>query len=489
VKEITMPYRIYPPIGIARLGNDSTAFYIGPERPGDPGVELNGQENETPISRYKSSPVKIKRQAARFRLFEQSADGSWVPAQLPPGATIEWTVELANKKGAVVRPGSPPNAPTRPQLQPNSDDKVIRPAARTIKGAGQSGQAFAFDNGTFLGRKVPLGELRTDKEQNLIVLGGFGFSSSPNNTPLTGSFYRNPNWHDDVSDGPITAQIRLADNSIVQDSVAPAWAVVAPPDFAPSIGGVVSLYDILLQVAFDHFNLQLPGEVSFTQEVYPLLSRTRRLQWVNLNALWAQVSDDYAALADSSSSQAATDLRSKNADRVRGVEGVLSDFQLTDRQRKVLNLWQAGTFKSDWVGPPTPPAQITAAGLTRAALEAAVGQGFFPGIEAGILVQDETIYSSPFDFRIDPQQLTAGDLTALMAQPWQADFTKCAGSWWPSQRPDNVRPNPNATNSVQWAASIHSHQDMINKFNELTFVTPQRDAQGNLVFAVELPPP
>jgi hypothetical protein len=81
-------------------------------------------------------------------------------------------------------------------------------------------------------------------------------------------------------------------------------------------------------------------------------------------------------------------------------------------------------------------ADPTAQSLTRAALEGAVGQGFFPGIETGRIATDPTIYRLPFDFRLAEGVLEAGDLTALMAQPWQADFAKCAGNWWPSQRPD-----------------------------------------------------
>src|SRR5262245_32698580 len=128
-----MSYRIYPSIGLARLGNDSTAFFIGPESPGGPGHELDSQGNEVPVTRYKKSADKIKRQAARFRLFEQSADGSLRPAQLPAGASVEWTVELVNKKGAVQRPGSPPATPVRPTLQPNSDSRNIRPGPRSVQ--------------------------------------------------------------------------------------------------------------------------------------------------------------------------------------------------------------------------------------------------------------------------------------------------------------------------------------------------------------------
>jgi L-Lysine epsilon oxidase N-terminal len=70
-----MPYRIYPSIGIARAGNDLTQFYIGPEIPGHPGFDVDAAGNETRVEHYKVDEDQIKRQAARFRLFEDSGPG------------------------------------------------------------------------------------------------------------------------------------------------------------------------------------------------------------------------------------------------------------------------------------------------------------------------------------------------------------------------------------------------------------------------------
>src|SRR5215475_6305475 len=113
-----MALRIYPSIGMARVGNDLTQFYIGPEIPGHPGFDVDDQGNETPIKQYKVDDDQIKRQAARFRLFEVDG-GVPRPAQLPAGATVEWTVHLVNKKAAVRRRNGPPANPTRPQLVAN----------------------------------------------------------------------------------------------------------------------------------------------------------------------------------------------------------------------------------------------------------------------------------------------------------------------------------------------------------------------------------
>jgi hypothetical protein len=474
-----MAFRIYPSIGTARVGNDLSQFYIGSEIPGHPGFDVDAQGNETPIKQYKVDEDRIKRQAARFRLFEVDGAGMPRPAQLPAGATVEWTVHLVNKKAAVQRGSAPPASPVRPQLSANPTQFVIDPGPRSIASASANG--VKFDTGAYQGRQVPLGELRTDKSQNLLVLGGFGFSSSPTNQGLP-SFYTNPGWHDDTSDGPVTARIRLADGNVIDD-IAPAWVAIGPPDYAPEIQGVVSLYDIMLQVAIDHFDVPRPNQVSFTRDIFPLLLRTGRYQWVNQTADWASVSDDWPALANGSAASA--DLRATNAQFVRDIEleGVLNRFRLTGLQHFLLEEWAAGRFQSDWQGVPQPGNTITADGMTRAALQSTVGQGFFPGIEAGIITKDPTLYSAPFDFRLDHAQVRPGDLTALMAVPWQADFYDCSGDWWPSQRPDNVRRLASSSNAVAWDRGVSSHLGMVHNFSKLGFITAQKDAAGNIVFA------
>src|SRR5262245_40555750 len=110
-----MQYKIYPPIGIARLG-DSDAYYVGPEIPGHPGFEPTANGPERPVAEYKDAQYRIKRQAARFRVFESPDDGTAPrPIQLPAGARIEWTVHLVNKKAAVKRGSGPLQVPSRPQ--------------------------------------------------------------------------------------------------------------------------------------------------------------------------------------------------------------------------------------------------------------------------------------------------------------------------------------------------------------------------------------
>jgi hypothetical protein len=214
-----------------------------------------------------------------------------------------------------------------------------------------------------------------------------------------------------------------------------------------------------------------------------MLLRTRRYQWVNQAAEWETVSDDWPALANASA--ASTDLRESNAKFVRDIdiESVLNRFRLTSLQHFQLQEWAAGRFQSDWQGVPQSGNTVTADEMTRAALQSTVGQGFFPGIEAGIIVRDPTLYSVPFDFRLDHGQARPGDLTALMAVPWQADFMDCSGNWWPSQRPDIVRRVASSANTVAWDRGVTTHLEMVHNFAKLGFITAQKDAAGNVVFA------
>src|SRR4051812_33929392 len=103
-----MKYKIYPPIGIARLGN-SDEFFVGPEWPGALGAVIDANGNESDVKSFKDAQFRVKRQVARFRIFEYEDDqSSGQLAQFPPGTAITWSVHLVNKKAAVKRSPNPP---------------------------------------------------------------------------------------------------------------------------------------------------------------------------------------------------------------------------------------------------------------------------------------------------------------------------------------------------------------------------------------------
>ena len=465
-----MEYRIFPSIGIARLGNSPQSF-IGPEVPGSHGRET-GPAGEVEVEHFKDSSFRVKKQAARFRIFQRANPGDeFTPAVLPADAVVQWSVRLANKKDAIIRPGSPP--PTippgglRPTLDPTRADRLIDSGVQTVEGINSATIELI---GQHVAVPVKLGEIRTDADGHLIVLGGSGISASNPVSPLN-EFYGNENWHDDVADGPVSAQIQFKDGVANAGS---AWLVTAPPDFAPAAEAVVSLYDVIFQLAVKQTWLPKPTSTSFTEHIYPILRKTRSLQWshggratdsapVKANATWQSMSDDYVQL---NKKDAATQpIREQQRQLILKIEsGQLRQYSLTQTMRDHLKRWADGTFSDDWTGIPPLLTNPTAQSLTRSQLDAGAGQGFFPGIEAGRIVTDPSIYLAPFDFRIDITQLSAGDMTALMAQPWQADFLDCRTAWWPSQRPDIA---PQSGGGLEMWARIGTRDDIsdINPVN------------------------
>ena len=142
-----------------------------------------------------------------------------------------------------------------------------------------------FDTGSFMGEQVYLGELQTDEDGRLIVLGGRGQSASYNGARAM-TFANNDGWHDDVSDGPVTAEVVYQGAKLEVD---PAWAVVAPPNYAPLLKSVRTMWDLMRDLAITHKlpkvpggpALQAPARPSFQKDIRPLFERLAHLEWVN----------------------------------------------------------------------------------------------------------------------------------------------------------------------------------------------------------------
>lgn len=236
----------------------------------------------------------------------------------------------------------------------------------------------------------------------------------------------------------------------------------------------MTLYDVLRQAGIDELGLPAPGTPSFDLDIAPILTRVRRLRWVHDDARWSDPRLDSPKLR--SRDPADQPLRSGVRNLVLQVESVFEGhidpaglpFQVRTFQKKLLDDWVAGTFDDT---PASPAESLSAEGLSRASLEGAAGQGFCPGIEAGIIVLDKTLYSTPFDFRINHTLVSAGDLTALMAQPWQADFLKCHTEWWPTQRPD-LAPQADGT-FKDWVRGADGHKLLVERSGRLGFVVQQ----------------
>lgn len=442
-------YRIHPAIGICRVGNGDE-FFIGPERLG---------EVPEPVGGFKDAQCRVKRQAARFRIFAHH-DGGSVEEITDAEADIVWTVHLANKKAAHAGRGN-----TEP-----ASDLTIDPGPRSTTGPDQR---QLFDTGTihFAGEAVtpvPLGEIRSDDANRLLVLGGAGAAASPGGNAIS-DFWGNTGWYDDISDGPVSATITIrATNS--KPAVLGAWVICAPPKFAPHQDSPTTLYDRVLQTMIDAGLAAAPTTTSYTEDVFPILQRAREIK--SVYNTWAHNWADPEPLPKTRT-QIFNRLRpGGNMPQLNGGDSALTATQFAHMQR-----WKDDSnFTNDWAGIPAPEASVSPAGMDRAALEACVGGAFFPGIEAGGLsasdrpIVDPALYSEAF--RINPAIATPGSISASMALPWQADFYACASEWWPVPRPNEVLPQ--GTNSyLDWSRGIGSYEDMIAKWHTLGFVVRQ----------------
>ncbi len=292
---------IHPGIGVSRVGNSELTgsewiisddnyadCYIGPET-----------DNPSPMSyeKIRDSTGKIKRQGARFRLYGYDSQGNVVREILPgdPGTTITWKVTLANRKAQWFRFDhawdksffrSEQNAPSELR-NPTVQDRAslaITPDTMAISGTGARSAPIT---GKFKSVDVTLGELRTDTKGRLIVLGGKGKAGTTAAegdkdhdvlTDNTGGFNNSNQWYDDTSDGPVHAEVTINGKSFDVES---AWVIVAPPNYAPDIVGVTTLYERLEELYMEAGILPTPEKVMFHKHILPTLQRLSQLSWVN----------------------------------------------------------------------------------------------------------------------------------------------------------------------------------------------------------------
>lgn len=482
-------FEVHPSIGIARVGNSTAEdqFFIGPE----PGV--------APPEKYRDSSGRYKRQAARFRVFECDRDnkGKLLKATelTSTQAQITWTVHLVNRKGAAANFQSPGNRNHATGNDTKDKDLIIDPGSRTLTGAKQ--KSLLFDTGKFKGVSVPLGSIQTDDAGRLIVLGGLGTSNSVPSDPQRPikNFADNDSWFDDTSDGPVRATVKLAAATQPVEAK-PGWVIVTPPDFAPDVFNLITLYDAAFQVAVEKGQRTAPQKPSFVSHIQPILSRAVGYQWVNKFAraghsggAGGNFAVEMSQLADPATSGPLAKMilgRLRDPNKPPPPEPVsqmtmprLHDetnssqvLPLTKTQFAALQQWAAGNYVND-LGQPS-PAELLPDALDRTALEACAGGAFFPGIEAGRIMKQKDSYIEPF--RLNADTLKPGQITQGSALPWQADFFDCTSDahgmigWWPAQRPDHVLPEANPTKTKDWVRGIGSDQAMTRDWHHLGIV-------------------
>lgn len=456
---------IHPAIGIARIGNSTEEFgwYIGPEV----------TQPLHPVMRDESGA--IKRQAARFRIYGYNAADELVSEITADDAYIEWTVHLANKKAQWYRFVTAMDIPETVDLsvpQRNPDLKgaarkvlAIDPGPRCIDGKNTFGEAYQFNSGEFMGTPVPLGEIRTDPQGRLLVLGGLGQSASPQDKPIyqpsdPDSFNNADGWFDDISDGSVKAKVSFGG---VEIPVEPAWVAVAPPNYAPEVISWNTMYDLLIDTYTNAGWMSLPETISFNNDVLPILSRLSNLQWVNKGfaatfgkdgpmnfenpELLTKLSykpehdhqpDTYAELRLNIFN--AFRPADANFNDVRIWPWVYGDafdnsptsvsprnnLSMLKTRAYILHQWAMGNFVNDWTpDAPVPhtiedvPLEQQPAMLDQAALHFCLADAFHPGCEITWPMRHLTMYSAPFRIRQraedDPEPDYGTNLTQQIA--------------------------------------------------------------------------
>jgi hypothetical protein len=308
-----MKFKIHPAIGIARVGDSPDSFYLAPEQAGQLPLELSSDGKEKPIKTFKDKQQRVKRQAARFRVFAYD-DNFEKGQELKIGDTVEmvrqktgqlltvqvldiaWTVYLANKKSSWYEfqqldgeHGYGADHPLRNADVTDADARrqlIIDPGPQSVSYTPEKNRVAQFAKGQNPGytQSFPppltpasietLGELRVIKQDSynrLLVLGGQGNSGSYKQgfgQPVIKHYANNEGWFDDVSDGPVMAQIvykvikedgRDPSPSTVNNPPppigvdVPAWVIVGYPRYAPQILDIVTMDEVVYDLAVREF--------------------------------------------------------------------------------------------------------------------------------------------------------------------------------------------------------------------------------------------
>lgn len=315
-----MNLKIYPSIGIARMGNgpaEKSQVVFSPEVPWANLFE-KGKE-------YRTADGALKKQAQRFYIYECDDQGNPIRKIDTDISDIEWTVEVANKKPFWYDFNNSLDLSVKTDnenLSPNFFTKKIAPGISTSRRnpnvlneklinksdnnyrkelinspapvsvsennkRTKIGGQFPFPLST--GKKsriaaamnmeakdVNLGTIEYD-EGTLIFYPADGVSAALNPSDLNTDFADNSNWYDDICDGRITAKVTIEGNTYeLNDAKSAAWVASAPPDYAPQIQPISTMYDLICGAANE------TSKTDFSL-VFPVLYRLYRMQWVNVS--------------------------------------------------------------------------------------------------------------------------------------------------------------------------------------------------------------
>ncbi|EED80245.1 predicted protein [Postia placenta Mad-698-R] len=320
---------IYPPIGIARLGDSGfdlvtghtcgePQYFFPPEVPGHdqfpPGGLVNGA--------FRDRWQRIKRQAVVFHVYAFNKNNEILGELLPgSGVTINWTVHVVNSKPSFTTfRGIYANLGVHPRselyLVQESIGRLLQSyetpmcSLTLIVDPGQLsitvGPTSEMKNswvpivGAFYGSQatptsVSLGQISTDDKGRLIFVAGAGYSrcvsdpKQPHFQPDIISEFDSIDWVDDVCDGWIDVAITYTSKTgqaVRVHAQHKATVMSAPPKFAWGVHAPTTLYDIIEDIYAREKKWTAPNEVpvQFYEHIWPTLGGTYGLSWVNQQA-------------------------------------------------------------------------------------------------------------------------------------------------------------------------------------------------------------
>ena len=492
-------FAIYPSVGIARVG-DSPEYYVHPD---EPTLDLSPEPFTLPRTavttnrgKFRDTANRIRRQAARFRIYEVNwkayNNKTWIPAdpvkQIKAGSSIElrWKVNVCNAKHfpAFSPPASdtPPALATRTRLEATADITSKPPLTHKVLKVPKAAAAGRPND-------IVLGAVTVDADGNLLFVGGEGQCFSDGATLLPGPLFQ-PKWFDDVCDGRIECEV--FEGGVSKGSALPAWVVTGKPAFSQAMPQFESLYDVAKQLASNRAILPITVDTKFVRDVFPVIRAIERLRWtsnlaqlhrtapplVNKSAELAKLADksdpvgraQRRALFDRLTSprmtlhsyrEPSTGVIDEDFDRAlarmvaarpaspKNMPMMWDTTLVGDRYYHMYNLAN-DNYTDDYDRVQGIPAQTPFSAqtpleqldtLNRAYMETALGGSNMPGLEVGFRASERNTWA-PIAFRIDAA-IQPGYLTASLSVPWPKDYSACADGdrpleWWPPGRPIRV---------------------------------------------------
>ena len=369
-----------------------------------------------------------------------------------------------------------------------------------------------------------IGELQTEANGRLIVLGGHGkacgFDMQGNadpNVPLKHDV-NNDHWLDDTADGPVTAVLIFDDNTeyALEGS---AWVVSTDPAYAPQTLNVVSLWDDVYTTWLEQFNLQpniyngsynTDYQPYFHTDVFPTLNAAHLQMWnTNLPEKAIKAHRNFSKLTETPPPfDAMSFIRNPNIPAQAENGSPLMPLALGDATKSFLSVSESQYFfleqwsKGKSVGAtenPLGPGEY----LDKVVLANCLGGRFSPGIDLTFIVRDTHLYNSGWTnpaigpFRVNGEELDyskatkdnpflgvgyiplrdytvqPGDLCKFMSIPWHTDYNSCA-----THTPD---PNPGTNPNPEDNYITATYELNANSLKELAATPLPKDVLAQLV--------